>query len=59
MHSDKQIVLLSEGMNKEYTPNINRLLDEIGPYKFLTLEEGIKTLIPYEEEVLENEKKSC
>lgn len=59
MHSDKQIVLLSEGMNKEYTPNISRLLDEIGPYKFLTLEEGIKTLIPYEEEVLKNEKKSC
>lgn len=58
MKSDKKIVILNAGMNKEYTPNISRLLAEIGAYNFLSLEEGIFTLIPYEKEKLENEKKS-
>ena len=59
MKSDKKIVVLSDGLNKEYTPSINRLLEEMGNnYQFKSLEEGIKTIIPYEEEVLEHEKKS-
>lgn len=58
MKSDKKIKILNKGMNKEYTPDISRLLSEIGDYEFISLEEGICTLIPYEEEELENEKES-
>lgn len=59
MNSDKKIRFINDGFNKEYTPDISRLLLEIGDYEFTNLEEGISTLIPYEKEIFENEKKSC
>lgn len=58
MNSDKKIIILNEGMNKEYTPDISRLLNEIGDYEFISLDDGIK--IQIESEVKNNhEKKSC
>lgn len=55
MRSDKNIVILKSGFNKEYTPDISRLREEIGDYQFLSLEAGIKTLITHEEEILFHE----
>jgi GDP-L-fucose synthase len=48
MGSDSEIIILSEGMNKEYTGSNRRLLDEMGGYDFMTLEEGIKIQIEAE-----------
>ena len=45
MNSDKKVIILKDGMNKEYTPNISRLLEEMGGYKFISLDEGIKIQI--------------
>lgn len=59
MNSDKKIIILKEGMNKEYTPDISRLLNEIGDYQFISLEEGIKIQIKSELGVIKDEEKSC
>ncbi|WP_443656309.1 hypothetical protein, partial [Faecalibacillus faecis] len=48
MNSDKKVIILKDGMNKEYTPNISRLLEEMGGYKFISLDEGIKIQIESE-----------
>lgn len=58
MENEHKIIVQSNGLNNEYTPDISRLKNEIGAYQFMSLEEGIKTLIPYEEDKLKNEKKS-
>ena len=58
MNSDSKIVILKEGLNKEYTADINRLYDEIGDITFTELREGIDIQIAYEREYM-NEKKSC
>lgn len=50
MNSDKKVIILKDGMNKEYTPNISRLLEEMGGYKFISLDEGIKIQIESEVE---------
>ena len=47
-NSDKKVIILKDGMNKEYTPNISRLLEEMGGYKFISLDEGIKIQIESE-----------
>lgn len=48
MGTDNQIVLLSEGLNKEYTGDNKRLLKDMGPYQFMSLREGIKIQIESE-----------
>jgi len=48
MNSDSNIVALKEGLNKEYTASNLRLLNEIGDFDFISLEEGIKIQIEYE-----------
>ena len=45
MNSDCEIQILSKGMNKEYTANNSRLLEAIGGYSFITLDDGIKIQI--------------
>lgn len=45
MNSDCKIKLLSEGMNKEYTGCNIKLLNELGGYSFMSLEDGIKIQI--------------
>ena len=50
MNSDKKVIILKDGMNKEYTPNISRSLEEMGGYKFISLDEGIKIQIESEVE---------
>lgn len=56
--SKKEIKILKDGMNKEYTASISRLTNEIGDYKFMSLDEGITLQIKSEMEYLKNEKKS-
>lgn len=58
MDSDLPIVILNGGFNNEYTGNNNRLIEEIGEYRFTSLRDGIKRQIDYEKEVYLNEKKS-
>lgn len=48
MGSDSKIVLLKDGYNKEYTGSNQRLLKEMGDYKFMSLEEGIRLQIEEE-----------
>lgn len=48
MNSDKKIIILKPGMNKEYTPDISRLKAEIGNYNFITLNDGIDMQIKSE-----------
>lgn len=48
MKSDCKIQLFSEGMNKEYTGSNKKLLNEIGDYKFISLEKGIEMQIESE-----------
>ena len=50
MGTNNKIVLLKDGLNKEYTASNMRLLQELGDYKFITIEEGITTQIKYEKE---------
>ena len=45
MKTDNQIVILSEGWNKEYSGSNKRLLNELGNYHFMSLEEGIRIQI--------------
>lgn len=52
MKSDSNIVILKDGLNKEYTASNRRLLDEMGEYRFISLEEGIKMQIQSEREAL-------
>ena len=49
MGSDRPIELLTEGWNKEYTPDITRLKEETGlPEQFNTLKKGIAMQIEHE-----------
>ena len=48
MGVNNQIVILSEGWNKEYTGSNKRLLEEIGPFEFMSLDEGIAIQIECE-----------
>ena len=52
MNSESNIVILKDGLNKEYTASNGRLLDEIGEYHFISLTEGIRMQIQYEREAL-------
>lgn len=52
MNSDSNIVILKKGLNKEYTSSNRRLLEEIGEYHFISLEDGIKMQILSEREAL-------
>lgn len=59
MSHTKPIVILKDGWNKEYTPDISRLKSETGlPGGFLSLDEGIALQITHEKEHW-HEKKSC
>lgn len=48
MQTKNNIVLLNQAWNKEYTGNNKRLLNEIGGYQFMSLEEGIRIQIESE-----------
>ena len=48
MNSNSDIVILKDGYNKEYTGSNIRLLKEIGDYRFISLEEGIRMQIEAE-----------
>ncbi len=49
MKSKSAIVILKDGMNKEYTGSNTRLLQELpSSFKFTPIEEGIKTQIDFE-----------
>lgn len=48
MNSESEIILLKEGWNKEYTGNNQRLLNEIGDFRFVGIEEGIRWQIESE-----------
>lgn len=52
MGSSSNITILKEGLNKEYTASNRRLLKEIGDYKFIPLEEGIRIQIEAERKEL-------
>lgn len=52
MDSESNIVILKDGLNKEYTASNKRLLREMGEYKFISLEEGVKIQIQSEREAL-------
>lgn len=54
MKANNVIVLLKNGLNNEYTGSNKRLLDEIGLYQFVTLEEGIERQIIAEKEYCKN-----
>lgn len=48
MSSESEIVILKDGLNKEYTGSNKRLLKEIGNYNFISLEDGVKMQIEAE-----------
>lgn len=49
LESDSSIVVLKDGMNKEYTGSNQRLVQELPPYfMFTTIEKGIKMQIDFE-----------
>jgi GDP-L-fucose synthase len=50
MGNNKPIRLLSEGLNKEYTADNSRLLNEMKDMSFLPLDEGIAMQIEWEKE---------
>ena len=52
MKSDSDILILKEGLNKEYTASNKRLLSEIGGYDFISIEEGIKIQIESERKAI-------
>ena len=53
MGSDLGIVLLSQGLNKEYTASIERLESETGlPAHFMSLREGIELQVEFEKETM-------
>ena len=59
MGSREPVVILKEGWNREYTPDVSRLEQETGLIKdFLSLDEGIALQIAHERKVWD-EKKSC
>ncbi len=45
MKSNSEIIVLKDGMNKEYTGSNKKLLDLIGNYQYISLDEGIKIQI--------------
>lgn len=49
MNSKSEIVMLNTGLGKEYTGSNERLISEIGDYKFMSLEDGIALQIESEE----------
>lgn len=48
MNSDIPIRIMTEGRNFEYTASNERILEEIGTYQFLSLDEGIRIQIESE-----------
>ena len=48
MGSNLSIQVLNEGLNKEYTADNSRLLQELGDYNFLTIDEGIAKQIMWQ-----------
>ena len=48
MKVNNKIIVFKEGYNKEYTGSNKRLLEELGDYKFININEGIKIQIESE-----------
>lgn len=53
MGSTKEVVVLADGWNKEYTASNSRLLNEVKDYQFISLEDGIAMQIRSELETKE------
>lgn len=50
MHTKNNIILLNAGWNKEYTGDNKRLVNEMGGYQFMGIEDGIRIQIESENE---------
>lgn len=48
MGNKRGVTILSDGFNKEYTASNARLLQEIGPFKFTSIQEGIARQIEWQ-----------
>lgn len=48
MNSKLSVQVLNEGLNKEYTADNSRLMQELGDYKFITIDEGITKQITWQ-----------
>ena len=48
MNSDQPVIILNAGLNFEYTGSNKRLLNEIGLYNFIDINEGIDKQIQSE-----------
>lgn len=48
MNNLNGVKVMSEGFNREYTADNKRLLNELGPFKFTSLEDGIKKQIEWQ-----------
>lgn len=57
MQSDKDIVIEQSGLNKEYTADNTRMLQEYSKIKFINIKDGINKQIMWERE--HYEKESC
>lgn len=53
MDSSEPIILLQDGLNKEYTASNSRLLAEANKIEFTSIENGIKLQIEYERKALQ------
>lgn len=60
MNCSKEIVLLKEGFNKEYTADNSLFVKEFGEeFQITSIDDGIEIQIEHEKRMMENEKKSC
>lgn len=48
MNSEQPVVILEDGFNHEYTGSNSRLINEMGSYSFISLDDGIKMQIESE-----------
>ena len=49
-----EIIVKKEGLNKEYSCDVTKLLEEIGDFKFTEIDEGIKKLYDYYKKEIDN-----
>ncbi len=49
-----EIIVKEEGLNKEYSCDVTKLLEEIGDFKFTDIDDGIKKLYDYYKKEIDN-----
>lgn len=47
-----EIIIINKGLNKEYSANNSRLLDELGKFKFTTYKDGIRSLFKFYKSII-------